>query len=306
MLEEKQLTDQLSGLIFNIQRYSIHDGPGIRTTVFLKGCPLRCFWCQNPESQSTRTEIMLDKSICTRCGACISICRSEANVLREKSVLINRDKCTGCGACVERCLPAARKLEGTAITPEEVMAVVMKDKAMYKTSGGGITLSGGDPVMQPQFSLALLKKSKENGLHTAMETCGYTKWENLENLLKYTDYLFYDIKTIDREHHKTGTGCDNQLILENAIKAVAVVRDMHVRCPMIPGFNDTEESVASIAKFVSKELRLPAERFTLLRYNKYAEGKYERLDRENEMPLLEPQATEYMVGLESIIRSIIN
>ena len=302
-MSPEQENGQLTGRVFNIQRYSIHDGPGIRTTVFLKGCPIRCFWCQNPESQSTGPEILTDRSICTRCGACVSTCPSGAGVIGEKSAELDRAKCTGCGACVDPCPVSARKQEGKLMTVDEVMAVVMKDKAMYKTSGGGLTLSGGDPVMQPKFSEALLKKSKESGLHNAVETCGHTSWEVLESLLRHTDYLFYDIKSTDSQKHKLGTGFDNKLILENAKKAARMARDMHVRCPMIPGFNDTPEDVAATVRFVTKELGLPAERFTLLRYNKYAEGKYERLDRDDETPHYEPQTPEYMSQLESVIRA---
>ncbi|MCL1828835.1 MAG: glycyl-radical enzyme activating protein [Oscillospiraceae bacterium] len=302
MSEKVRKTGEITGSVFNIQRYSIHDGPGIRTTVFLKGCPIRCFWCQNPESQSLQPELLFDKHICTLCGECISACPSGANTRGEKSVLIDRKKCSGCGKCVDSCPPAARKPAGNHMTAEEVMSVVIKDKAMYKKSGGGITLSGGDFTMQPEFSLALLKMSREMGLHTAAETCGHAKWEILESLLGYTDYLFYDIKMMDPERHKKGTGHDNRLILDNAVKTARMPVEMHIRCPMIPGFNDTPENVAAVLHFVVNDLKLPKERFTLLRYNKYAEGKFERLDREEETPRFEPQSPEYMQELEAVIR----
>ena len=293
----------MKGTVFNIQRFSIHDGPGIRTTVFMKGCPIRCFWCQNPESQSMRPELLFDRGICTGCGACASVCPHGANRIAGASATLDRKLCNGCGACVKPCPPAARKLEGKLMTADEVMATVMKDKAIYKTSGGGITLSGGDPTMQPEFALALLRKSRGSGLNTALETCGHTSWDVLKSLLEYTDFLLFDIKTMDSQRHRTGTGHGNELILENAKKASALDLAMTVRSPMIPGFNDSKEDVEAIARFVTSELMLPAGRLSLLRYNKYAEGKYERLDRDNERPRFEPQPQEYMDELTAILHN---
>jgi pyruvate formate lyase activating enzyme len=246
---------------------------------------------------------LFEKNACTRCGACVNICPVQASSISAAGVVIDRDKCTGCGSCVDSCPAGARVLEGEYMTVDQVMEVVRKDAAMYRTSGGGITLSGGDPTMQPRFALGLLKKSKELGLHTAIETCGHTSWDVLRSLIDYTDWLFFDIKSMDSERHRQGTGYGNERILENARKAAALNGTMMVRTPMIPGFNDTKDDVEAILRFVTGELGLPAENFSLLRYNKYAEGKYERLDREKGRQCLEPQTPEYMDSLNEIIRA---
>jgi pyruvate formate lyase activating enzyme len=187
---------------------------------------------------------------------------------------------------------------------DDIVTVVLKDRAMYNKSGGGLTLSGGEPTMQPEFSLALLRACREEGLHTAIETCGQTKWERLRELLHYTDYLFYDIKTLDSEKHRKGAGTGNERILENARKAAQIeTLHMHVRSPMIPGYNDSKEDVTTIARFVTEELGLRSDRYTILRYNKYAEGKFSRLGRTAEQIHLEPQPVEYIESLNDIIRS---
>jgi pyruvate formate lyase activating enzyme len=298
-----QNPEAIKGVVFNVQRYSIHDGPGIRTTVFLKGCPIRCFWCQNPESQSIKPEIMFTRNACTRCGNCINDCPNGAIRIGEHYVITDRTKCTGCGNCVDACPVGARVIEGRYMTVGEIMDVVLKDRKMYEKNSGGLTLSGGDATMQPDFSAALLQSAKAHGLHTVIETCGYTKWEVLERLLRSTDFLFYDIKTLDSERHREGTGFGNELILENAVNAAKMMPEMHVRCPMIPRFNDSKEDVDALARFVTEELKLPAENFTILRYNKYAEDKYARLDRDEGRTLFEPQSPEYMEMLNAVIHS---
>ena len=248
-------------------------------------------------------ELLFDRSICTCCGACVSVCPDGANTIAGESALLDRKKCTGCGACVKPCPPAARKLEGRSTTADEVMAIVIKDKAMYKTSGGGITLSGGEPSMQPEFARALLSKSREMGLNTALETCGHVSWDVLKSLLEFTDFLLFDIKMMDSRRHRAGTGRGNELVLENARRAAALDLTMTVRSPMIPGFNDSKDDVEAIARFVTDGLGLPAGRLSLLRYNKYAEGKYERLDRDDERPRFEPQSQEYFDELVSIVQT---
>ena len=235
------------GLIYNIQRYSIHDGPGIRTTVFFKGCPLRCFWCQNPESQITQPEVLLFRDRCTRCGQCVAVCTSGAASLSEETSTINRSKCIGCGKCVEACLNEARKLVGKYVTLGEVMKEVLSDRAFYKNSGGGVTLSGGEPTYQPNFALAILKSCKEVGLHTVLDTCGYVSWSTMERLLEYVDLVYYDIKCIDAEKHAAVTGLRNDIILDNA-KKVAKFKPMSVRVPLVPGFNDSEAEIEAIVR----------------------------------------------------------
>lgn len=284
------------GIIFNIQRYSIHDGPGIRTTVFIKGCPLRCFWCQNPESQRKEAEIFLIRSNCTGCGKCVTVCQSKANILVENNSTIDRNKCIGCGKCVEVCPSEARKLVGLWMTTDEVMREVLKDVKFYENSGGGVTLSGGDPAAQPDFALSILQSCKEAGLHTVLDTCGHAPWSTMKRLLTYTDLVFFDIKTIEPRKHQGATGKSNRLILENA-KRIANYKPMRVRVPLIPKFNDSPEDVRAIARFFKEELG--SIEIDLLPYNKLGEVKYERLDRQC-IPT-ETQTEEYIKDLETLV-----
>ena len=283
------------GIIFNIQRYSIHDGPGIRSTVFLKGCPLTCFWCQNPESQEMKAEILLDKSKCASCGQCIISCPAGANLLTPDRVKIIRDKCMGCGECVEVCPNEARRLVGEYMTVDEVMEEILRDRVFYENSGGGVTLSGGEPLMQADFALQLLRRCKEEDLHTALDTCGYTSWKTMQKLLEYTDLVLYDIKCLDATKHSMATGKPNELIIENA-KMIARSKEMWVRVPLVPGFNDSEREVRAIVSFIKKELG--STKIDLHCYNKLGEGKYDRLDKVGIH--LDPQNEEYMEKLREI------
>lgn len=286
------------GIVFNIQGYSIHDGPGIRTTVFLKGCPLRCFWCQNPESQAMKPEILLNKSICTLCGRCVKVCPAGASGIAEKSSIIDRNECTGCGRCVEDCPVQARSLVGKYLTVAEVVTEVLRDRKFYETSGGGVTLSGGEPTMQPEFALNILKSCKEEGIHTALETCGCTSWQTMQKLLNYTDLVLYDIKCIDTTKHQKATGRPNNIILENA-KKISICKPMRVRVPLIPGFNDSVEDIQVIAEWV--KIELSSVEIDLLPYNKLGEGKNNRLDRKGVQ--MEPQSEDHIKSLEELIKS---
>jgi len=285
------------GVIFNIQRYSIHDGPGIRTTVFLKGCQLRCFWCQNPESQKRRPEILFSKEHCTLCARCVSACPTGAGFLLDAHSAIDREKCDGCGECVKICPNDARTLTGKIWPVGEIIQTVIRDKKFYENSGGGVTLSGGDPLSQPEFALAILQSCKEAGLHTVIETCGYASWPSMEKLLDYTDLVLYDIKCIDPAKHKKATGKSNERILENA-KRVALLKSLRVRVPMIPGFNDSPEDVKAIVKFVKKEMG-PIE-IDLLPYNSLGESKYERLDRP--VITLKSKDEDHIEALKKLVR----
>ncbi len=289
-------TISLSGIVFDIQRYSIHDGPGIRTTVFLKGCPLKCVWCQNPESQNRAPELLLNRTLCAGCGQCIPVCSVGANSLLERRSQVDRAKCIRCGICVTTCPNQARRMSGKSMTVDEVLKKVKKDLKFYETSGGGITLSGGEATFQPDFALAILKKSKELMIHTALETCGYASWRVLEELLLYVDLVLYDIKHWDSERHQRGTGVSNQIILENA-KRIAELKPMKVRVPLIPGFNDSEHDIRSIASFVGS---LPNQiEMELLAYNPLGEGKYERLGK-GEKEHKEVQKEAYVDSLRGV------
>lgn len=290
-----------SGLIFDIQRYSIHDGPGIRTTVFFKGCPLRCFWCQNPESQSSRIQVLYNRAKCTLCGRCADACPSGATLFSDGTITIDRGLCTGCGECVEVCPNEARRISGRHATVQEIMDEVMRDVRFYENSGGGVTISGGEPLAQPEFALEILKDCKMYGLHTTIDTCGVADWPTVEKLLDYTDLFYFDIKIMDPEIHQQGTGMRNEQILENAI-GISRRKPMRVRVPLIPGFNDSEEAIMEIARFVKNEMGSPP--IDLLPYNKFAEGKYELLDKGCRS--LETQSDEYVSALESVVEDMRN
>jgi len=298
------MQEKMSGEIFNIQRYSIHDGPGVRTTVFLKGCPLRCYWCQNPESQALTRKLLYNYDLCTGCGICIRTCPSDA-VFRDDTgdIRTRRDICSVCGTCADACPTKARTIAGRTVTVDEVMREVLSDRKVYMNSGGGMTLSGGEVTMQSGFALALLKAAKENWIHTTIETCGYTSWETLEQLLEYTDVVLYDLKCMDPEKHREGTGVDSGRILENA-RRVAAMRPVKFRTPLIPGFNDTPENVVATALFIKDELGGKQGCYELLRYNRMGEVKFERLDRKDEQPHMIPQSDEYFAELQALAESV--
>ncbi|MBE0558761.1 MAG: glycyl-radical enzyme activating protein [Proteobacteria bacterium] len=286
----------VSGVVFNIQRCSLHDGPGIRTTVFLKGCPLRCFWCQNPESQSGGPEILLDSRKCTLCGACHRACRNGAVRLEEGKPVFNRAECRGCGRCVPSCPNEARTISGKEMTVEEVLQEVLKDLKFYKKSGGGVTLSGGEPLAQPRFAGELFRRCKRQDLHTTLDTCGYAPWSSIKGLLEYVDLVLFDIKHPDAAKHAAATGRDNRLILENA-KRIAKRKPMRVRIPLIPGFNDSAETVGEIVRFAKDELG--CRDIDLLPYNRLGEIKYDFLDKA--CPAMYSQTDDHLRVLEALI-----
>jgi pyruvate formate lyase activating enzyme len=287
-----------SGVVFNIQRFSIHDGPGIRTTAFLKGCPLRCFWCQNPESQSGRPEIILDRRKCTLCGACCTACQNGAVRLEEGGPVFDRSICRGCGRCAVVCPSEARRLSGKRMTVEEVMREVVKDLKFYENSGGGVTLSGGEPLTQPEFARLIFKECKQAELNTTLDTCGYAPWPDIEKLLEYVDLVLFDIKHLDASKHQEATGQDNLLILKNARK-ISKLKPMRIRVPLIPEFNDSSEAVSEIAAFAKSELG--CRDFDLLPYNRMGEVKYDFLDKSC-VPL-PSQSDDHLQLLESKIRN---
>ena len=241
------LTDsKVKGKIFNIQRYCTHDGPGIRTTVFLKGCPLHCAWCHNPESHAFHEEIGYNESACIKCGRCVGVCLNQAHFIKDGNHIFDRKKCNRCFKCVEVC-PSALEIVGKTVTVQEVLDEVFEDKIFYKENGG-ITLSGGEPLSQAEFSIALLKAAKECGITTCVETCGFAPYETIETFLPYVDVFLYDYKLTAPELHKKYTGVDNNLILENLIKIDEKGAKTVLRCPIIPGVNDAKEHFDGIAK----------------------------------------------------------
>lgn len=266
--------EELTGLVFDIQRYALHDGPGIRTLVFLKGCPLHCAWCQNPESLDPRPEIGFLAVKCIECGACFDACPQDAIDLESDGRII-RDRCDRCGLCVDECVAEALSVIGEEYTVDRLLAEVERDRAFYEQSGGGVTLSGGEPLRQRRFLAALLPRLKAAGLHTAIETCGHFVWADVEALLHDVDLVYFDLKLMDRDAHKNATGVDNRVILENARRLVGEDLEVVFRCPLIPGYSATETNVQALVDFL---LSLGQDRVHLLPYHSLGEGKLQRID----------------------------
>ena len=267
-----------SGLVLNIQRYSIHDGPGIRTTVFLKGCPLACWWCHNPESQSAQREIIVVETRCVRCGLCRRACPVEqlpapaGDGVRAAPVA-----CTLCGACVEACPTGAIQMAGTEMTVAEVIAEVRKDRIFYDESGGGVTISGGEPLSQAAFVKALLAACRADGLATAVDTCGYGSREQLMEIATLTDLFLYDLKLVDPQRHAKYTGVSNEGIIENLRALGEVHENIWVRIPIVPGINDSPADLDAAAELILQIKGV--QQVNLLAYHDTAAHKFERLGR---------------------------
>jgi pyruvate formate lyase activating enzyme len=275
-----------TGLIFDIKRFSIHDGPGIRTTVFLKGCPLACRWCHNPESQVPEIERMFRPDRCVRCGACLTACTVGAISQNGQSFRIDDDKCTLCGACAEACYAEAREMVGRRIEVSVLMHEIEQDIVFYDQSGGGVTISGGEPLMQPHFLRDLLKACRKAEIHTALDTCGFAAWETLDAIRQYVDLFLYDLKPMDDRQHREFTGVSNQPILRNLLSLSQLGHDIILRIPVIPGITDGDKNIQRLAAFVAKLPRLQG--IDLLPYHGIAADKYKRLGKEYTMRDIHP------------------
>ena len=272
---------EVKGVIFNIQKFSIHDGPGIRTTVFLKGCPLRCKWCSNPESQLSRVQIMYHSDNCVYCQNCVRTCPEEAvTAAGDSRIHIDFKKCTGCLACVHECPGRALTNEGESKTIDEVMEMCMQDYDFYEESGGGVTISGGEGMIQPDFVEALVLCLKEKGIHTAIETTGCVNPEVFHRLAPLFDLLLFDVKQYDSEKHRKGTGTGNELILENLRWAHGQGLNILPRIPVIPGFNAELTDAEGTAALLNE---IGLMRVQLLPFHQMGERKYEFLNRDYEM-----------------------
>ncbi len=271
--------EQPKGLVFDVQRYSIHDGPGIRTIVFLKGCPLRCTWCSNPESQSFHPEVEFRPSVCRQCGACVAACPIGAvspDLGASAFDKVDRQKCDGCGRCADACPTGALRLVGRWMTVDEALAEALRDAEYFRRSGGGVTLSGGEPLMQPAFASGLLRACFERNVHTAVETTGAVPWQHLADALPWTDLFLYDLKHLDDAAHRRGTGVPNARILDNARQLVESGAHVVARVPLIPAHSLDFDHLERLAGFVSS---LGVGEAHLMPYHKLGLDKYERLGR---------------------------
>ena len=267
-----------SGLIFDVKRYAINDGPGIRVAIFLKGCPLNCRWCHNPESISGKVQKMYNKAKCIGCRSCIEACPEKACTLGPDGIVTDLTACTGCGACAEICPTRATEMSGRIATVDEIVAIVEKERIFFDQSGGGVTFSGGEPLNQPEFLMALLRALGKNSIHRAVDTSGFAPKEILLDVAQLTDLFLYDLKMIDSDRHKKWTGVDNSRILENLKLLSRIGANIDIRIPLIKGVNADLENLEKTASFVAA---LPGEKksVSLLPYHHSMAAKYQKLGR---------------------------
>ncbi|MBE5040683.1 glycyl-radical enzyme activating protein [Ructibacterium gallinarum] len=286
----------MNGTVFNIQRFCVNDGPGIRTTVFLKGCPLKCVWCHNPESHKAEPELMFYKNKCVNCGRCVVMCKSGCHSLCNSSHIFDRHKCIKCFECTKTNCNALEKV-GHEISSDDIITEVMKDKIFYDNSGGGITVSGGEPLFQFDFLLDILKKAKAHGLHTIIETCGFTTQIRIKQISEYVDLFLFDYKETDAKLHKEFTGFDNIIILNNLKTLNSMGKSIILRCPIIPGYNDREEhfnGIANIADSMENIVHIEIEP-----YHSLGSAKYDSLGM-NERKITLPDENDKKIWLAKI------
>lgn len=286
--------------LFEIQKMSTEDGPGIRTTVFFKQCPLRCIWCHNPESILKKPQLEWFEHKCIGCNSCIEICKLDALHFESDGLHIDREKCTGCGECSDECPSTALHMFGEWWELEDLYHEIQKDKVYYTQSKGGITVSGGEPTVQAEFILEFLKKCKKNDISTALDTCGYASQKIYETLLPFVDLILLDIKEIDPDKHKKFTGVSNDLILKNAIFLSEYVKEANkilwIRTPIIPNYTATEENIRGIGNFIVNSLKNVPERWDLLSFNNLCASKYQRLDMDwplKHFPLMKEEEIKF-------------
>jgi pyruvate formate lyase activating enzyme len=290
----------IEGNVFDIQKFSLHDGPGIRTIVFLKGCPLACLWCSNPESREITHEILFNAEKCIGCDICRRICPRDAIKSCKSADRVKRELCDGCGRCADECPTQALQSCGGKMSVAAVLAEIEKDRAFYLSSNGGVTFSGGEPLQQIQFIKSLLVECKSRGMHTAVETCGHVNGNDLEQVLPYTDLFLYDVKHMDSTAHRKITGYDNRLMLENLEMLCRRGADVIPRMPVIAGLNDSAENLGATAREMN---RLGLTEIHLLPYHNYGEGKYAMLGIEYPLANLDAMTAKDLEGPRLLLES---
>ncbi len=304
---EDEMAAQTKAMIFNIQRFSTEDGPGIRTTVFMKGCVLRCPWCQNPEGLNLEPDLVWYPVKCIAALECVKVCREGVLNLTSDGMVIDREKCTRCNECAKACPSSALELIGKTYTKDELMDEILKDSVFYETSDGGVTFGGGEPLMQIDFIEKILPELKDKKIHVAIDTCGAVPWKYFERIIKHVDLFLYDLKLFDKEELRE-IGGNLGLVLDNAKRISHHKIPMWIRTPIISGFTDDEENIRNIAEFIAENLPT-AERYDLLAFNNMCKSKYERLDMGWELedaPLIKKEKMERLkmvaesVGLDNV------
>ena len=289
-----------TAVMTEIQRFSVHDGPGIRTLVFFKGCSLRCKWCQNPETYSHLPQIMYTESECIGCRRCVQACPVQAVSVQGNMLVTQWDKCTVCGKCAEVCSPKARKIVGEKMMLEEIMKIILRDRVFYKNSGGGATLSGGEVTAQPAFAVRLLNALREEGIHTAIETSGFAKPEILDSVAQVADLVLFDVKHSDPEKHASFTGVDNVLIRENLKRTVQSGKPVIARYPLIPGVNDDEKTVYEMGDLC---LKLGIDTIHILPFHQAGETKWDGVGVEYSFKGLEGMAVKDAESAQAILEA---
>jgi pyruvate formate lyase activating enzyme len=296
-----KLFKQMIPLIFDIRRYSINDGPGIRITIFMKGCPLRCAWCHNPESQSPKVQKLYTASKCIGAQDCIEVCPNNALTLTPEGIVTDTEACNLCGLCAEACPTKAIEMSGKLYGVEDLMRIIERERVHIEHSNGGVTFSGGEPLMHPEFLIEMLKACGEKGLHRAVDTCGFASTETLLEVAKHTDLFLFDLKLMDPIQHKKWTGVDNRLILKNLKILAETGANINIRIPFIKNVNTGIEEITGMAEFINglsiknreSEFATPKKSLVnLLPYHNIASGKYKKLEMVYESDLMDEPTSE--------------
>lgn len=288
------------GLIYNIEKFAMNDGPGIRTLVFMKGCPLRCLWCSSPQTQQPLPQILHDPDLCQKCRACLHSCKNKSlNFTPDHKLNMQPQLCDLCRNCIDACPNKALEMAGRYMTTEELFREVVRDSAFFRRSQGGVTVGGGEPTMQHLFVTEFLKKCKTQYIHTAIETCGYCSWEKMKAILEYTDMVFMDIKHLNDTQHRKITGASNRTILENAHK-ISRIRPLTIRIPIVPGCNDSEQNIRETARFAA-QLGEKLQKVELLPYHELGVDTYRRLGMTYSLEGTKSSSQEYMKRLQEVV-----